>query len=216
MLNNESFFNSEEQKLEQKLLALVKILKEEGEFNVQNVMRMKYAPNFKNQELFKKDGDLFLTVDSLIRINNIITNSHNLHLRRHNVKPAGYNKQYMDASRIETELHSLVDKFNDIRITSRTFCDTFLIKYIHLQTETVEHAKFYSMTRLKISIKFIRRLAFDLIYFLFRFVSGPLQNFVSRNVIFSKLCSVFYKYDQRRICFHDLGLIYRSSQSYYQ
>ena len=93
MLNNESFFNSEEEKLEQKLLALIKILKEEDEFNVQNTMRMKYACDFKNQELINKDGDLFLTVDSLIRINNIITNSHNLHLRHHNVKPAGYNKQ---------------------------------------------------------------------------------------------------------------------------
>ena len=128
MLNNESFFNSEEQKLEQRLLALIKILKEEGELNVQNVMRMKYARDFKNQELINKDRDLFLTVDSLIRINNITTNSHNLHLRRHNVKPAGYNKQYMDASRMETELYSLVDKFNDRRITSRTFCDTFLDK----------------------------------------------------------------------------------------
>ena len=64
---------------------------------------MKYACNFKNQELINKDGDVFLTIDSLIRINNIITNSHNLHLRRHNVKPASYNKQYMDMSRIEAE-----------------------------------------------------------------------------------------------------------------
>ena len=46
-------------------------MKEEGEFNVQNVMRMKYARNFENQELINKDGNLFLTVDSLIRINNI-------------------------------------------------------------------------------------------------------------------------------------------------
>ena len=128
MSNNELFFNSEEQKLEQKLLALIKIFKEDGEFNVQNVMRMKYACDFKNQEVINKDGDLFLTVDSLIRISNIITNSHNLHLRRHNVKPAGYNKQYKDASRINTELCSLVDKLDDRRITSRTFCDTFLDK----------------------------------------------------------------------------------------
>ena len=89
MSNNKSFFNSEEEKLEQKLLALIKILKEEDEFNVQNAMRMKCACDFKNHELINKDGDLFLTIDSLIRINNIITNSHNLHLRRHNVKPAG-------------------------------------------------------------------------------------------------------------------------------
>ena len=128
MLNNQSFFNSEEEKLEQKLLTLIRILKVEDEFNVQNTMRMKYECDFKNQELLNKDGDLFLTIDSLIRINNIITNSHNLHLRHHNVKPAGYNKQYMDVSRIEAELYSLVDKFNDRGITSRAFCDTFLDK----------------------------------------------------------------------------------------
>ena len=44
MLNNESFFNSEEEKL----LSLIKILKEEDEFNVQNTMKMKYACDFKN------------------------------------------------------------------------------------------------------------------------------------------------------------------------
>ena len=86
---------------------------------------MKYACSFKNQELINKEGDLFLTIDSLIRINNIFTNSHNLYLRRHSVKPAGYNKQYMDTSRIEAELYSLVDKFNDRRITSRTFAIPF-------------------------------------------------------------------------------------------
>ena len=128
MFNNESFFNSEKEKLEQKLLTLIKVLKKEDEFNVQNAMRMKYARDFKNQELINKDRDLFLTVGSLIRINNIITNSHNLHLRRHNVKPAGYNKQYMDESRIEIELYSLVDKFNNRRIMPSIFCNTFLEK----------------------------------------------------------------------------------------
>ena len=34
----------------------------------------------------------------------------------------------MDASRTEAEFYSLVDKFNNRRITSRTFCDTFLDK----------------------------------------------------------------------------------------
>ena len=80
------------------------------------------------RKFINKDGDLFLTSDSLIRINNIITNSHNLHLRRHNVKPVGYNKQYMDVCRIKAELYSLVDKFNDRRITFRAFFDTFLDK----------------------------------------------------------------------------------------
>ena len=128
MLNNESFFNSEEKKLEQKLLALIKILKEEDKFNVQNTMQMKYTHDFKNQELVNKDGDLFLIVDSLIRINNITTNSHNLHLRRHKVKLTSYNKQHMVVGRIEAELYSLFDKFNNRRITPRAFCDTFLDK----------------------------------------------------------------------------------------
>ena len=109
-------------------LALIEILEEEGKFNVQNLMRMKYACDFKNQELINKDGDLFHTVDSLIRMNNIITNSHNLHLRCHNVKPEGYNKQYMDMSRIEADLYSLVDKFSNRWIMPRAFCNTFLDK----------------------------------------------------------------------------------------
>ena len=89
------------------ILALIKILKEEDEFNVQNLMRMKYTRDFKNQEVINKDRDLFLTADSLMRINNIIRNSHNLHLSGRSVKPAGYNKQCMDMSRIEAELNSL-------------------------------------------------------------------------------------------------------------
>ena len=109
----------------QKLDALMQILKEEDEFNIENAMRMKYAWDFKNQELINKDGDLFLTVDSLIRIKNIITNSQNLNLRQHNVKPAGYNKQYMDTSRIEVKLYQLVDQWNDRRIP-RHFYDVFL------------------------------------------------------------------------------------------
>ena len=100
-------------------IALTKILKEEREFNIQNLVRMKRAHDFKNRELIDKDGGLFLTVDSLIRINNIITNSHNLHLRHVNVKPAGYDKHYMEANRIEGELYILVDKFNDRFITPR-------------------------------------------------------------------------------------------------
>ena len=86
------------------------------------------ACEFKNKELINKDGDLFLTVDSLIRINNYIAGSHNIHLRQFNVKPAFYNKQYMDFTRIKSELYRLVDQFNKRKITLRTFCDIFLDK----------------------------------------------------------------------------------------
>ena len=109
-----------------KLEALFKILKEENELNNINFFRMINAREFINKELINKDGDLFLTVDSLIRINNYITGSRNIHLRQINVKPAFYNKQYMHFTRIESELYRLVDQFNERKITPRTFCDIFL------------------------------------------------------------------------------------------
>ena len=105
----------------QKLEALFKILN-------MNFFRMINAREFINKELINKDGDLFLTVDSLIRINNYITGSRNIHLRQINVKPAFYNKQYMDFTRIESELYRLVDQFDKRKITPRTFCDIFLDK----------------------------------------------------------------------------------------
>ena len=112
----------------EKLDSLFKILNEEGELNNKNLFQMMLARNFKNKELVSKDGDLFLTVDSLIRINNYITASNNTQLRQINVKPALYNKQYMDFTRIESELYRLVDQFNERQITPRRFCDIFLDK----------------------------------------------------------------------------------------
>ena len=112
----------------EKLEALFKILNKENELNNINLFRMINAREFKNKELINKDGDLFLTVDSLIRINNYITGSRNMHFRQFDVKPAFYNKQYMDFTRIESELYRLVDQFNDRKISPTTFCDIFLDK----------------------------------------------------------------------------------------
>ena len=71
------------------------ILNEEKEVTKDNFFRMVKAYKYIQRELLTTDGDLFLTVDSLIALNNIITNSNNISLRQINVKPAGYNKQYM-------------------------------------------------------------------------------------------------------------------------
>ena len=46
--------------------------------------------------LIDSDGGMYLTVDSLIEINNIITGSNNITLRKVNVKPYGFHKMYMD------------------------------------------------------------------------------------------------------------------------
>ena len=106
---------------------LIKILTEEKELTALNLKRMINACNYKNSELINSDGDLFLTVDSLITLNNIL-GSCNISLCCVNVKPAFYNKQYLDFSKIEFELYKLIDLFNDRYITHRDFCQTFLNK----------------------------------------------------------------------------------------
>ena len=106
--------------------SLLKILNEENELNYKNFIRLMIANNFKNRELINKDSDLFLTVDSLITINNFITGANNIQLRQVNVKPAFYDKQYMDFNQIESELYVLVDKFNERQISAKCFCNKFL------------------------------------------------------------------------------------------
>ena len=57
-----------------------------------------------------------------------MTDSRNIQLRQVNVKPTFDNKQYMDFTRIESELYRLVHQFNERKITARTSCDIFLDK----------------------------------------------------------------------------------------
>ena len=102
------------------------ILNEEKEMNEVNFFRMVQAYKYIQRELLTTDGDLFLTVDSLITLNNIITNSNNILLRQTNVKAAGYNKQYMHFNYIESELYRLIDQFNDRYISKRYFIKKFL------------------------------------------------------------------------------------------
>ena len=65
------------------------ILLEEGEFTDHNYDLMQSAVKYQNTYLKDKNGELFLTVDSLITLNNI-TDSNNIFLRDVNVKPAGF------------------------------------------------------------------------------------------------------------------------------
>ena len=106
----------------------LQILAEEKELDQleKKLNGLKLAYLFRTTELLSIEGDLFLTVDSLITLNNYITSSNNLSLRQINVKPAFYNKQYMDFRDIETELYILIDQFNDRYISTRDFCKKFL------------------------------------------------------------------------------------------
>ena len=98
----------------------------DGKINNQNIQTLLEAALFVRNHLLTKDGILFLTVDSLISINNIITKSKNHTLRKCEVKPVGYNYQYMESTKIEDELYRLVDCFNEKRLPESDFCRRFL------------------------------------------------------------------------------------------
>ena len=106
--------------------ALQKIFIEEGEYSDVNYNFMQTALKCKNTCLTYKNGNLFLTVNSLITLNNIITGSRHIRLRDINVKPVGYSKIYMDKSLVEAALYSLVNQCNDRIISHKDFCRTFL------------------------------------------------------------------------------------------
>ena len=105
---------------------LTKILIEEGEFNEVNLRRLTPAYIFKKTFLTTSNNNLYLTLDSLIEINNIILNKHTQKLRQTQVKPLAYNFQYMHFSKIETNLQSLIDRFNDRQLTKTKFLKEFL------------------------------------------------------------------------------------------
>ena len=60
---------------------LLKILNEENGYSPNNLFRLKTALEYKRTNLIDRYGKLYLTVDSLIRINNLITKSTNVRLR---------------------------------------------------------------------------------------------------------------------------------------
>ena len=97
--------------------ALQIILPEEGEFSDRNYLLMKSALEYKNTCLTDKNGDLFLAVHSLITLNNIVTGSRNITLSDINVKPAGYDKAYINKFLIKPALYRLVDQFNERKLT---------------------------------------------------------------------------------------------------
>ena len=103
---------------------LKRVLTEENEYTERNYVKLENALAYKRK--LHADNRLYLTVDSLITINNIITNSNNFELRKHNVRPAGSKKSYMDFYTILPALTGLIDTFNEGKIRVKTFCQTFL------------------------------------------------------------------------------------------
>ena len=71
---------------------------------------------------------MYLSVDCLIEINNIITGLNHITLRKVNVKPYGFDRMYMDKWLIENKLYQLINQFNEKKITSTKFYSILLHK----------------------------------------------------------------------------------------
>ena len=107
--------------------AIVKILKEGKECSDLNYFNMKTALDYKEKYLQNKEGDMFLSVNSLIEVNNLILGKNNTELRKINVKSAGYaTNPNFPWWCVESSLYILLDEFNERRTTTRGFCDRFM------------------------------------------------------------------------------------------
>ena len=84
--------------------AIKGILISEKEFTGTNYKRLQEVFYTIENNLIDIDSGMHLTVDSLIEMNNIITGSNNITLRKVNAKPYRVVKMYMDKELIEDEL----------------------------------------------------------------------------------------------------------------
>ena len=74
--------------------------------------------------------DSVIRFDSLIEINNNITGTNNITLRKVNVKPYGFDEMYIDRKLIEDKLYQIIDRFNRRKITSKIIY-SILLNIIH-------------------------------------------------------------------------------------
>ena len=103
------------------------ILISEKEFTETNYIKLQKALVYIENNFTHSDGGVYLTVDFLIGINNIIIGSNN---RKVNVKPYGFDKMYMNKELIDDKLYQIIDQFNERKITSTKFY-LILLNKIH-------------------------------------------------------------------------------------
>ena len=81
-----------------------------------------------NRKQFNRfDNGIYLTVDFLIEINNIITVSYYITLKKVNVKAYELDKMYMDEDLTEDKIN-ILDELNEREITSTKIISTLLNK----------------------------------------------------------------------------------------
>ena len=102
------------------------ILISEKEFTETNYKILQKDLVYIEDNLIDSDGGMYLTVDSLIEINNIITGSNNITSRKVNVKPYGFDKMYTYKELIEDKLYQIIDQFDERKTTSVKFYSILL------------------------------------------------------------------------------------------
>ena len=105
------------------------LLISEEEFTETNNERLKKSLVYIENTLIDSDGALYTTVYSFIEINNVITSSNNITLRKLNVNPYGFAKPYMDKQLTEDKPYQIIDQFNEIKFTSKFY--SILFNKIH-------------------------------------------------------------------------------------
>ena len=102
-------------------ILLENILASEKKLSHINFERLKNALVYIKKSLIDSDDHMYLAVDSLIDISNIITGSNNIALRKVNVKSCGYDKIYIGTILIEHKIYQFVDQFNERKIYHKDF-----------------------------------------------------------------------------------------------
>ena len=97
------------------------ILISEKEFTEASYKRLKKAFVYVEKNFINSDGGMYLSVDSLIEINNILASSNNITLRKVNVNPYGFDKMYLFKELIEDKIYQIIDQFNERKITCTKF-----------------------------------------------------------------------------------------------
>ena len=98
------------------------------EFTKTNHQKLQRALVYIEINLIDSDGGMYLTVDSLIEVNNIRTGSNNITLRKLNVKPYGFDKMYMDENLIKDKLYQIIEQLLERKIILTKFHSIHLNK----------------------------------------------------------------------------------------
>ena len=83
---------------------------------------------YVENNLIDSAGGMYLIVDNLIEINNIMVGSNTINLRKVNLKPYGFHKMYMDKEVIEDKFYQIIHQFIERNIISKKFYSILLNK----------------------------------------------------------------------------------------